>query len=157
MQNQPIETLQAKKKERFKIIPAVYLLLKDENGNYLLGLRKNTGYADGFWGIPAGHLDGNETVRQGLKREAEEELGIHVDVEDMKVVLSMHRLSPSRECVDFFIEIGKWSGNVKINEPDKCEKLEFFSIDKLPENLIPQEKYAFEMIKKGETYCEYGW
>lgn len=152
-----IETEAFRDKPRFKIIPCVYVLLKNAKNEYLLGLRQNTGYADGLWALPAGHLDGQETARQGLKREAKEELDIDVAVDDMDVALVMHRINSSRECVDFFIEVKKWSGELKNNELDFCQSLKFFALDQLPETLIPYERFAFEALRQGKTYCEFGW
>ena len=36
-------------KERFKVVPAVYLIIKNDN-KILLSLRENTGYMDGYYG-----------------------------------------------------------------------------------------------------------
>lgn len=157
MNRLPIETAQAREEKRFKIIPAVYLLLQNEKKEYLFGLRKNTGYADGMWGLPAGHLDGFETMRQGLSREAQEELKIIIAPENMQVILMMHRLAPSRECVDCFIQASQWQGDIVIGEPNKCAELRFFSLNSLPDNIILQEKYALQAIQSGMHYCEYGW
>jgi len=62
-------------KERFKITPAVYLVLMKEN-KILLSQRYNTGYFDNHYSFPAGHLDGEETLKQAMVREAKEETGI---------------------------------------------------------------------------------
>lgn len=55
-------------KERFRLIVAVYLILR-QNGKILLARRANTGYADGFYSLPAGHLDGDELATEGMARE----------------------------------------------------------------------------------------
>jgi hypothetical protein len=36
----------------------------------LLGERRNTGYADGWWHLPAGGLEAGESVTAGMAREA---------------------------------------------------------------------------------------
>ena len=55
-------------RERFKIITAAHLfLLKDQA--ILLSRRCNTGYEDGKYSVPAGHLDGNESVIQAMVRD----------------------------------------------------------------------------------------
>lgn len=56
---------------RFKLIPAVYLLLRSK-GKILLLRRSNTGYQDGMYSLIAGHLDGDELGTEGLIREAKE-------------------------------------------------------------------------------------
>lgn len=80
------------KKVRFKLIPAVYLFLRKDN-KVLLLKRANTGYQDGKYSVPAGHLDGDEVATKAMVREAQEEVGVVVDPKDMKLVHVCHRLS----------------------------------------------------------------
>jgi 8-oxo-dGTP pyrophosphatase MutT (NUDIX family) len=68
-------------KERFKLIPAVYLILR-RNDEVLLLRRANTGYQDGKYSLIAGHLDGDELATEGMIREAKEEAGIVIVKED---------------------------------------------------------------------------
>lgn len=54
-------------KEKFKYIGSSYLVLI-KNNEILLLRRYNTGFMDGNYGLPAGHLDGNDTAREGGER-----------------------------------------------------------------------------------------
>lgn len=149
------------KKERFKITPASYLVL-EKDGKFLLARRFNTGYEDGKYSLVAGHLDGKETFRQAMVREAMEEAGIVLAVNDLQVVHTMHRITETdkvglRERMDIFIKAEKWKGELKNMEPHKCDDLSWFSIDNLPDNTIPYVRHALECIQNGVTYSEFGW
>lgn len=143
------------KKERFKIFSAVHLfLLKD--GNILLSRRFNTGYRDGEYSVPAGHLDGGETAIAAMIRETKEEIGVILHRANLKVAHIMHTLD-GRETVSFFVVAEKWTGEIVNSEPEKCSDLSWFPIDALPENTIPYVRHALECIQNNITYSEFGW
>lgn len=73
--------------------------------------RANTGYQDGNYGLPAGHLEDNESLTEGLKREVKEEIGIDVGLEDFKLVEVIHRRENDIR-LDFFFTVKKFSGEV---------------------------------------------
>ena len=142
--------------KRFKVIPTVYLLLIKGN-KILLSRRYNTGFHDGEYSFPAGHLEGNETLTQAMVREAKEEIGVEISPEDLKLVHVMHRREPNEERLNFFFVAEKWKGNPQNVEPHKCDDLRWFDLDKLPENTIPYIKQAINCFLKGILYSEYGW
>jgi 8-oxo-dGTP diphosphatase len=143
-------------KDYFKLIPAVYLFLRKDN-EVLLLRRANTGYQDGKYSVPAGHIEGGELATAAMHREAKEEVGITVQTSDLKFVHVTHRLNDSREQerVDFFFEALKWQGEVTNVEPNKCDDLTWFPIDNLPDDIIPHVRLVLEKVLKGEHYSEY--
>ena len=142
--------------ERFKYIGSSYLILIKEN-NILLSKRANTGFMDGYYGLPAGHLDGNETAREGGSREIKEEIGININPLDFRVVHVMHRKAEKDERIDFFMTANKYTGEIKNCEPKKCEELKWFPVDNLPKNIIPYIRLAVENYKNKIFYSEFGW
>ena len=64
-------------KKYYKVIPAVYILLR-RNNEILLLRRANTGYQDGKYSFPAGHMDGGELAKQASLREAQEEVNVDI-------------------------------------------------------------------------------
>jgi 8-oxo-dGTP diphosphatase len=148
-------------KERHREVPASYLILIKE-GKILLQRRFNTGYMDGSYSLPAGHLDKGETFTQCIVRETKEEIGIDIKPEDTKVAHLMHRFSGAEwgdegYRIDVFFTSDKWSGEPKIMEPDKSDDLFWFDLDKLPDNMIPYVKQAIDCIKNKTFYSELGW
>lgn len=144
-------------KERFKLIPAVYLVLR--KGNQVLLLRRaNTGYQDGKYGLVAGHLDGDESATAAMVREAKEEAGITVLPGNLRFVHVAHRLGrgqPGQERIDLFFEATEWHGEVVNAEPEKCDDLSWFDIDALPEHMLPFVRLVVDDITHGKQYSEY--
>lgn len=144
------------KKDHQKFYLAVYAVFK-KNDEILLLKRVNSGFEDGNYSLVAGHLDGNETVKEALKREVKEEVGIEINLDYVDLVHTMHRNTPDREYIDFFLSVSKWEGEIKNMEPEKCGELRWSKIDKLPENTIPYIKFVIDQINNKETYSEYGF
>src|SRR5687767_2984604 len=109
-------------KSRHTIIPVSHLLLIRED-EVLLSRRFNTGYEDGKYSVPAGHVEEGETFTKALIREAKEEIGITLLPRDVKVAYIMHRKSvyegETLEWINFFFIARSWQGEPEILEPDK--------------------------------------
>jgi 8-oxo-dGTP diphosphatase len=142
--------------ERFKVIPAVYLVLRKAN-EVLLLQRANTGYQDGNYSVVAGHMDGDELGTTAMIREAKEEAGIDLKTDDLKFVHLVHRLNRETgdERIDVFYEAYSWIGVITNVEPHKCSDLSWFPIDNLPVNTIPLIKNVLKHIENDEYYSEY--
>jgi ADP-ribose pyrophosphatase YjhB (NUDIX family) len=141
--------------ERFKLVPAVHLFLFRED-KILLIRRANSGFFDGYYSVPAGHLDGNETAAQAMVREAMEEICITINPKDLKAIHVMHRKS-EEERIDFFFTTKKWLAEPRIGEPDKCDDLGWFPFDNLPKNIVPYVRFAINRHHYGVFYSEFGW
>ena len=122
----------------------------------LLLRRLNTGYADGQYSVPAGHLDGNETVVAAAIREAQEEIGVTIAVADLTVVGVMHRRAGD-ERIDFFTAATCWTGDPHNCEPAKCDNLLWADPDHLPANVIPYVRRALENYSAGRWFDTFGW
>jgi 8-oxo-dGTP diphosphatase len=141
-------------KQRFKCPVAVHLILLQED-QILLMRRKNTGFADGMWALPAGCIDGNETVTEAMKREAKEEIGIQLS--SLEVSSILHRKDFDWESIVFFFHALQFSGEIQNCEPHKCEAIEFFPIENLPNNLVPYVKQGIFNSLNRITFDEFGW
>ena len=141
--------------KRFKLVSAVHIFLVRDD-QVLLLRRFNTGYEDGNYSVVAGHLNGGEEVKAAAIREAQEEVGIQIAPEDLRVVGVMHRKSDD-ERVDFFVAAISWSGQVANMEPDKCDRLAWFRFDDLPDNVIPYVRRALDNYRRGQWFDSFGW
>ena len=116
----------------------------------LLSLRKNTGYRDGEYELPGGHVEAGEDLMKAMVREAKEELLIDIKEENLKIAHILHHYNGDR--INFILTADIYKGTPEIGEIDQCEKLEWFSIDALPTNIIPKIKKSIEEIKNGIFY-----
>lgn len=143
-------------KDRFKLIPSVYLFLEKE-GKILLLRRFNTGFEDGNYGLASGHAEEKETFQEALKREVLEEIGIIIDITNLHLVHTMHRSCGDHERVDLFFTTKEWSGEIKNMEPNKCDRVEWFPLNQLPDNTIDYIVIAINSWQKQIPYSEFGW
>lgn len=139
-------------------IVAAYLI-PQKDGQILLSKRQNTGYRDGFYSLIAGHLEPGENFTTCIIREAKEEAGITISLQDLLPPHIMHRKSVDNdsERVDVFFPVNKWKGQIKNLEPHKCAQLKWFDINRLPTKTIPCVKYAITSLQNQIFYSEFGW
>lgn len=143
------------RRSRFTFVSSVHLFLL--RGQHVLLLRRfNSGYEDGNYSVPAGHLDGGEQFKQAAIREAREETGVEIAPEDLEVVGTMHRKAED-ERIDFFVVATRWEGEPRNCEPDKCDQLHWVEIGNLPENVIPYVRRALENYQAGRWFDSFGW
>lgn len=142
--------------QRFSVVTAVHILLLQHDA-VLLARRANTGYEDGKWSVPAGHLDGEETVRAAAVREAREEVGVRLVPEQLRFGHVMHRRDHDHERIDFFLAAPAWQGEVTIAEPDKCSELAWVEPGQLPEDVVPYVRSGIADVMAGNPYSEFGW
>lgn len=119
--------------------------------------RYNTGYYDGYYSLPAGHAEAGETLREAMVRETQEEVGTLSRPEDFRLAHVLYRMSnipAPHERVDFFFVVEHWGDEPKNSEPEKCDDLRWFSLNSLPENIVPEVKQAIEHFQNGIPYSE---
>src|SRR5574337_756907 len=134
--------------------PATVHLFFFRGSQILLLRRFQTGYRDGEYSVPAGHLDGNESVMAAAAREAREETGVQIAADDLSFSSVMHR-NEGDERIDFFLHVHKWRGEPINTEPDKCDELRWADLDSLPENTIPYVRRAIQNHLNGIPFDEF--
>lgn len=132
---------------RFDLFPvSVHLIFRREN--FVLMLRRHkTGFCDGMYSVPAGHVMSTETILQAAVRESQEEVGLEISPKDCTVTGVMFRRSTEAR-IDFFIDVAEWIGEPRNLEPDKCIDVAWFPKFKLPSNTIPYVRQA--LIKNNQ-------
>jgi 8-oxo-dGTP diphosphatase len=141
---------------RYKVTGDVHLVLLDDDGQVLLGRRKNTGFADGCYHLPAGHLEAGESVIDALVREAREETGILISPDAIDFAHVMHNSSGGGR-VAFFFTVRRWDGIPQNREPHKCSELRWAPLGALPANLVDYCRSALAAIADGKPFSLSGW
>ena len=134
--------------------PATVHLLFFREEQVLLLRRFNTGYEDGNYSVPAGHLDGGETVMAAAAREAQEETGLQLEMDNLIFSSVMHRIE-DEERIDFFVHVRGWQGEPLNTEPDRCDELRWVKVNELPNNIIPYVKQAIQNHREGIKFDEF--
>ncbi len=139
---------------------ACFVILRRGN-KIAMVLRKNTGYMDGYYGLPAGKVEYHETYTTGAVREAKEEAGVTIKEEDIHMVHVVHRHGKEHggfmDWVDMYFEVTTWQGEPHNAEPHKAERLDWVDVEDLGDNIVPHQKDALRYIAQGVPYSEYGW
>jgi ADP-ribose pyrophosphatase YjhB (NUDIX family) len=137
------------------MVVAVHLFLV-KDGEILLMRRFNTGWSDGFYSVPAGHLDRGEEATNAVIREAKEETGLEIERSLLKVVHTMHRRA-EEERIDLFFSASNWTGVPRIIETHRCDDMRWFPVYGLPHNMVPYVEAAVRCFQQSATYSEFGW
>jgi 8-oxo-dGTP diphosphatase len=137
----------SQKSERHKVIPAVFVVMH-HNGEVLFHRRANTGFRDGDYDVPSGHVDENEKPNDAAARELFEEALVECDPDDLELfhVITNETESPGKPYLYMFFRIARKScrGVPMIGEPNKCDEMRMFPISALPENITPHVRTALE-------------
>jgi 8-oxo-dGTP pyrophosphatase MutT (NUDIX family) len=141
----------------FALVPAVYVLLLRPGPvgeQVLLHLRIGTGYYDDHWTLVAGHTEPEESVLQTAAREAVEEVGVFIEIEDLQPLTTVHRTRRGggsiEQRADFFFAARRWGGEPSVGEPAKNGGLCWASLDDLPEPLVPVEAEVLTRFGRGD-------
>ena len=132
----------------------VHVLLWRE-GRVLLMRRAGTGFFDGLYSLPGGHLEEGESIPMTAAREMAEELDIRLDPTALRTLGVVHRRSDTNR-IDFFVEARAWTGEPRIAEPDKCDALHWCAPEALPEAMVPYVRTALQ-AGAGPWVLELGW
>lgn len=139
---------------RYALVPACYAVIRNPLGHVLMLKRHGTGYCDGQWGLPSGHLEPGESPSECVSREVWEEVGLKMPIESFLPVHTLCRATVNR--VDFFFTL---SGSVEDGhpnnmEPQKCSEMGWFPLGMLPSNTIPYIKETLDAIQNGRFFSQ---
>lgn len=140
-------------KVRHFILSASHIIF--QRGNLVLLIRRfQTGYGDGQYSLPAGHVEPGEFPAATAIREAAEEVGSQIEPANLAFGHVMFRRSES-DRADFFFICRDFVGEPENLEPEKCDELLWAPIENLPENTLPYIRFALQNIQNNIPFSEF--
>ena len=124
-------------------------IIIQNNRDEVLMAKVERGHFKGYWTLPGGYMNHSEEPSQGCVREAFEELGISLSVDDRKPVITQR--SFHRDGISFmsFTYFSKWNGKLselKLKEGEIAEA-KWFPLDDALSNAVSEfDRIAIESI-----------
>jgi 8-oxo-dGTP diphosphatase len=120
----------------------------------LLLRRANTGFMDGYFSLPGGHVEQNELPLAGVIRELQEEVGIAVSAAKPLAVLPYR--SGRHLGYNFVFTATQWLGRAQIAEPQSADLLCWVPLTALPNPHAPWLAQVVELHaeQNGPWYSE---
>ena len=130
------------------IHPGARIIVENDQGQILMIRRKD----NGNWGLPAGGLEENETIRACIIREVKEETGLNIL--DLQVIgigsdPNIETVTyPNQDVIQYFnVEFysNQFSGEIKVLDEEEVASAEFVDKDKV--KLLPKnEQHTFKSL-----------
>lgn len=118
------------------------LIAAIQRGKVVLARRANTTYMDGFYGLPGGHVESQETLKNAAERELFEETGLSPGPKGLQLFHVYQNISnPERPYVGFVFLAENCLGKIRL-EKAKADDIQLFDLDKLPPKTIPYHREA---------------
>lgn len=118
-----------------------------KDNTILLGKRKKTPFK-GMWSLPGGHLKYRESVHDCARREIIEEIGVSLKLQRPFFIVEDITVAEHYYHYFFYKEIKKNKFEYYNNEPNNFKEWRFFSIKRLPREILKQHKIAINYFIK---------
>lgn len=118
-------------------------VLVTKNGKVLFGKRKNA-HGEGSWCFPGGHLERGEKIEDCAKREVMEETGLSIKNLRFGPYTNDIFKKEDKHYVTLFVIADYDSGELKLMEPERCERWDWFDWEGLPRPLFLPEQNLLE-------------
>lgn len=121
----------------------------------LLLRRARTGYLDGWYALPGGHLERGEGVVECAIRECREEAGVVLDPAHIVPLAVLPYRRGDEQGVNFIFGCRSFTGEPRIAEPERFDELKWCRLDGLPHRAVPYIAEVIRMHARGEWFREF--
>ena len=137
----------------------VYLILRDEQGRLLVGLRSDkVGVSPEMWALPCGSREMDESAQDAMIREAYEELGIMV--KGLRHVATGDVLNSYGPTTAMYFTADSYDGEIENREPELCRELAWVDPGRpLPVPFVEHVETILNLVAARATpgYTAIGW
>ncbi len=137
--------------ERHLTRTAIFVVLEKEGKIFMLR-RSNTGWSDGLFTVPAGHVDKGDFVIESAIKETKEEAGVTLLPENLEFI---HVDFIRDEYVNFYFKASIWTGEPCVGEPEMASEGVWCDLNNLPDDIVPPIKNLFLQLQNGKAFSEY--
>ncbi len=130
------------------------LILKKANQVLLLKRSHDARFAPSLYCFVGGAVEQTETFRQAIIREAQEEVGITINQDDLHFAHVFHKQTNGIEIVVCVFECYVWDGEPYNKEQHKHSEMLWVDQNMLPEDMVPAHKSAIEQVNLKSYYSE---
>ena len=128
----------------------------DQSPEILLLRRFQTGFMDGHWSLPGGHVEPGELPAEAAVRECQEETGVKVATPTPLCLL------PYRSATRAAVHVGlnlvfvgrQWQHQPYLAEPQQADMLVWAPIATLPKPFTPWLRNVLALLRGGQWYEE---
>ncbi len=124
------------------------VILDKKDRILLLKRGQNIRNEPGTWVIPGGEVEYNEKIEKTVLREVKEEIGVRVKILGLLGVADQVMAKEKQHWISSIFLCKIVSGQPKIMEPEKCEDLDWFELNKVKKlNLGVMMKQNLKILK----------
>lgn len=135
------------------------VIILNEKNQILLGKRnedeilaKCEMHEEGTWTLPGGNIEYGETFFEAGKREAKEETNL--DIDDLEVICVQTDLNEYAHYISVGMIADKFSGEIKVMEPDEITTWKWFDLNDIPEKIFSPSKKTIDCFLNKKFYIE---
>jgi 8-oxo-dGTP diphosphatase len=137
------------------LFPVIVHTLLYRADRLLLLRRARTGYLDGWYALPGGHLERGESIVACAIREVREETGVAVEAGHLQPAAVLPYRSADQQGIDFIMRCDFFGGEPHLAEPERFDELGWWSVDALPNPTVPYVAQALALIRGGQWFLEF--